>query len=158
MKNNLELRMYGLVPYNISEIQKGIQFGHGVVEYAQKFFKDKDYQEWAKNHKTFIILNGGTTNNGFANNEQGTMQNHLEVLRKNKIKHSVFFEPDLNNALTSISFLVDERCFNYKKYPSFENCLTIPTMSAISKKEWLTLIGGKQNEIIRKLIGPLKLA
>jgi len=39
-----EYRMYGLVPYNISEIQKGIQFGHAVVEYAQKHFKDADYQ------------------------------------------------------------------------------------------------------------------
>ena len=31
----LELRMYGLVPYNISPIQQGIQFGHAVVEYGQ---------------------------------------------------------------------------------------------------------------------------
>jgi hypothetical protein len=26
-------RMYGLVPYNISPIQQGIQFGHAVQEY-----------------------------------------------------------------------------------------------------------------------------
>lgn len=26
-------RMYGLVPYNISPIQQGIQYGHAVVEY-----------------------------------------------------------------------------------------------------------------------------
>jgi len=26
--------MYGLVPYNISPIQAGIQFGHSVVEYS----------------------------------------------------------------------------------------------------------------------------
>ena len=64
MKNNLELRMYGLVNYQLSgTIHAGIQFGHGVVEYTQKHFRDKDYQEWAKNRKTFIILNGGTTNN-----------------------------------------------------------------------------------------------
>ena len=29
----LEWRMYGIVPYNISDIQKGIQFGHAVQEY-----------------------------------------------------------------------------------------------------------------------------
>ena len=32
-KIKLKYRMYGLVPYNISPIQQGIQFGHGVVEY-----------------------------------------------------------------------------------------------------------------------------
>ena len=31
----LEYRMYGLVPYNLSPIQQGIQFGHAVVEYGQ---------------------------------------------------------------------------------------------------------------------------
>ena len=31
----LELRMYGFVPYNISEIQKGIQFGHAVTRYGR---------------------------------------------------------------------------------------------------------------------------
>ena len=36
MSDNLELRMYGLVPYNISPIQQGIQFGHAVIEYGQK--------------------------------------------------------------------------------------------------------------------------
>lgn len=48
MKNKLELRMYGFVPYNLSEIQKGIQYCHAVVEYAQKHFKDTDYQDWVK--------------------------------------------------------------------------------------------------------------
>ena len=28
--------LYGLVPYNISPIQQGIQFGHAVVEYLLK--------------------------------------------------------------------------------------------------------------------------
>ena len=72
MKKRLEYRMYGLVPYNISPIQQGIQFGHEVVEYGLKHGKsnvinDKvdTYTQWAKNDKTFIILNGGTTNNRF---------------------------------------------------------------------------------------------
>ena len=35
MKEKLELRMYGIVPYNISPIQQAIQFAHAVVEYGQ---------------------------------------------------------------------------------------------------------------------------
>ena len=51
----LELRMYGLVPYNISAIQQAIQFGHGVVEYGQRY-RSEEYDNWANNYKTFIIL------------------------------------------------------------------------------------------------------
>ena len=61
MSNKLELRMYGLVPYNISPIQQAIQFGHAVVEYGQKV-KGHNYEQasviyndWANNWKTFII-------------------------------------------------------------------------------------------------------
>ena len=83
MKNKRELRMYGLVPYNISPIQQAIQFGHAVVEYGQKMQSYKhgtlsrvdhykslsqNYDCWADNWKTFIILNGGTTNNKIVNN------------------------------------------------------------------------------------------
>ncbi len=34
MENRLEQRMYFFVPYNISEIQKGIQAGHAALQYA----------------------------------------------------------------------------------------------------------------------------
>jgi hypothetical protein len=159
VKNKLEYRMYGLVNYQLSgTIHAGIQFGHGVVEYAQKYFKDKDYQEWAKNHKTFIILNGGTTNNGFANNEQGRIQNHFELLKKNKIKHSVFFEPDLNNALTAVCFLVDERVFNRKKYPDLVETVWTGKNIKIQKKNWLESIGGKENAFLRDFLKDKKLA
>ena len=60
--DKLELRMYGFVPYNISEIQKGIQFGHAIVEYGLENFHTNEYLDWAKYWKTFIILNGGTSN------------------------------------------------------------------------------------------------
>ena len=63
MIEKLKYRMYGLVPYNISPIQQGIQFGHGVVEYLMNNFNKPETQYWAHDDKTFIILNGGTTNN-----------------------------------------------------------------------------------------------
>jgi len=170
MKNKLELRMYILTPYNISPIQQGIQSLHGCVEYAQKHFKDSDYQDWAKNFKTVIILNGGTTNNGF-NGGPGTMQMHLEALKKNKIKHSVFFEPDLNNALTAVCFLVNEKVFNRKKYPDYVEPFPTPgfkikgfvpvvvdNKGCVNYKEWVKSIGGKQNEFLRDFLKPFRLA
>jgi hypothetical protein len=60
----LELRMYFFVPYNISEIQKGIQAGHAALRYARQFSADNpDVWNFVDNYETWIILNGGTTNN-----------------------------------------------------------------------------------------------
>lgn len=117
-KKALEYRMYGLVPYNLSPIQQGIQYGHAVVEYAQSHGEDKDYKKWAKKDKTFIILNGGTTN--LKADKLGTLNKHRDELMKNGISVATFFEPDLGDQLTAVVFLVDERVFNRAKYPDIE--------------------------------------
>ena len=142
----LELRMHGLVPYNISPIQQGIQFGHAVVEYGLKYFKDKNYQEWAKHHKTFIILNGGTTNGNILH--LGTMQKHLAELKKNGIKVATFYETDLNNSLTSIVFLVDERVFDNYNY----------SLEWTQMHRCEELLGGKQNVFLKQYLTQFKLA
>lgn len=118
---NLEYRMYGLVPYNISEIQKGIQFGHAVVEYGLKYSNTPEYQKWAHEDKTFIILNGGTTNSRI-NIEDGlpfgSLNQHLLNLERLVKDGNIawFNEPDLGDQLTAICFLVDERIWDIKKY------------------------------------------
>lgn len=124
-KNKLEKRMYFLVCYNISAIQQGIQSLHACVEYSLKYGKDENYIEWAKTHKTVIILNGGTSNDGTQSVygypvHNGSMEQHFETLKANKIKCAAFREPDMNYATTAIAFLVDERVFNRKDYPNFK--------------------------------------
>ena len=164
MKNNLEYRMYGMVPYNISPIQQGIQYGHAVVDYRESFddhkgmHKDmlKLYKKWAKKDKTFIILNGGTTNNN--KKRLGSLNRHLGVLTANGVKVQDFYEPDLNDALTAICFLVDERIFNRKKYPDF--IYGDDSKKKMNKRyaKWVETIGGKQNAFLRDYLRPLKLA
>lgn len=126
MKQDLEYRMYGFVPYNISDIQKGIQFGHAVQEYNNKYFArdNDDFTRWRTKDKTFIILNGGTT--GKQTNLEdglphGTLNQHGLTLKDNDIKFASFYEPDLGNQLTAIVFLVDERVFNKERYPDFKD-------------------------------------
>jgi len=170
----LEYRMYGLVPYNISPIQQGIQFGHGVVDYGQSV-KDipthqKLYDKWANEDKTFIILNGGTTNN---NPERlGTLNQHLLTLREAGIVCQDFYEPDLGDQLTAVVFLVDERVFNKELYPKFVPEILPwknkkPTEKELSQldernnknyEHWVEKIGGKQNAFLREFLEPFRLA
>lgn len=169
-KDNITWRMYGLVPYNISEIQAGIQFGHAVVEYGLKHFNDDNYQEWAKNHKTFIILNGGTST---------TMVNNGLKLIEEDIKYTYFREPDLNDMLSAVVFLVDSRVYDYETYPDFyDYCRTIKgTQKARNLPEWekdgwltyskdlgseeyhdwVEFMGGEKNIFLRNYIKKFKL-
>jgi hypothetical protein len=183
MNNKLELRMYGLVPYNISPIQQAIQFGHAVVEYGQKFRND-NYNDWADNWKTFIILNGGTTNHKTSLEDGlpfGSLNNHLLTLMDNSIEFAQFNEPDLGDQLTAVVFIVDERVFNRKKYPDFEDWvienygdLIVGNGSAYQianeirnskskhdKKvyqEWVKLVGGEKNVFLKDFLKNFRLA
>jgi hypothetical protein len=110
--------MYGLVPYNLSPIQQGIQFGHAVVEYGLEFFSTPEYQEWARRDKTFIILNGGTTNDN--NMRLGTLQQHYFELTDRGIQVGEFHEPDLGDQMTAVVFLVDDRVFDKVTWPDYD--------------------------------------
>jgi hypothetical protein len=193
---NLELRMYGLVPYNISPIQQAIQFGHAVVEYGQNIKLPTAiskmslnapliYDSWASKWKTFIILNGGTTNHKL-NDEGlpfGSLNNHVIELQKNSIDFATFNEPDLGDQLTSVVFIVDERVFNRKKYPNFEdwvlenygdlirsdNYNTSMTLASKIKEStskedrkvyqnWVKFVGGEKNVFLREFLKNFRLA
>ncbi len=115
-------RMYGLVPYNISPIQQGIQFGHAVVEYGLEFFETPEYQKWSKEDKTFIILNGGTTNTRFDTDvfgHIGSLNNNRQLLSDKGVQFRSFFEPDLGDQLTAVVFLVDDRVFDRVVWPDY---------------------------------------
>jgi len=200
MKEKLELRMYFCVPYNISDIQKGIQAGHAALEYERLHGDTELYKDFVKNYKTWIILNGGTTNSSLIKNPEtgwyadpekdespylGSLDNIVHQLISNEVDMSIFREPDLNDALTAICFIADERVFNYANYPDFANWLMeikmYPDFYAImadeSKvllrnltpnqceeafptwyKEWIEFLGGDKNVFLRELLRDKKLA
>jgi len=171
----LEYRMYGLVPYNLSPIQQGIQFGHAVVEYGLNVKglppHEAIYNKWAKNDKTFIILNGGTTNNN--PEKMGSLNQHLAAFYFNGIITSEFYEPDLGDQLTAFVFLVDERVFNRTLYPDFvgtpypwpSNKKPTERQMSIWQAEndrnyvkWVERIGGDNNAFLRDYLKSLRLA
>lgn len=168
--------MYGFVPYNISDIQKGIQFGHAVVEYAFQYSGTKEFKEFAKEDKTFIILNGGTTNN----NEPSGMSSIVEELNQlpAKFKFAVFNEPDLNDALSGVAFLADSRVWDREAYPcpvdDVPGFFKVPYAdrerwlrvnganygrNLIKEyKDWLKSVGGETNAFLRYYLSQFKLA
>lgn len=170
----LEYRMYGLVNYQLAgTVHSGIQFGHAVVEYGQ-LVKDlppyeKIYNKWAQKDKTFIILNGGTTNNN--PNSLGTLNNHMLTLEANDVKFAEFYEPDLGDQLTAVVFLVDERVFNRELYPEFQEEKLPYGVRKPSKKaeielgerneanyqKWVEKCGGAKNVFLREFLKPLRL-
>lgn len=154
VRNSLSYRMYGLVPYNISPIQQGIQFGHGAVEFMLKYAAKREVSKWATEDKTFIILNGGSTNN-LDEESAGTLNKHYETLLDNRVEVSIFYEPDLGHQLTSVNFLVDERVWDKEKYPDF-----VYTGEIIEQEYdyWVESVGGKKNAFLREFLRKFRLA
>jgi hypothetical protein len=132
--------MYGFVPYNLSPIQQGIQFGHAVQEYNNlmmalstevkannlmmvlstevKAAERAAFDAWRKCDKTFIILNGGTTN---SNPERiGTLNKTLIELTDAGVLCASFREPDLGDQLTAFVFIVDDRAFDRETWPNYD--------------------------------------
>jgi hypothetical protein len=167
----LDLRMYFFVPYNVSEIQKGIQAGHAAVEYSLLFGNTPLFKEFASKHKTFIILNGGTTNNNIINpgslqDIQQTLQ-HFNTNNSDKINYSVFYEPDLNGALSAICFICDQRVWDYENYPNEDDYLyaIFGDLNEFNtddyqeqKDNWLKLMGGIKNVTLREILKGKRLA
>ena len=151
---NRTLKMYGLVPYQLTGIQQGIQFGHAVVEYQLKYGDTELYKEWANNHKTFCILNGGTTNTN--TDSPGTMNEHDHLLWQYGIDHACFFEPDLGDQLTALVWITDERVYDRKAYPNYNEYMSSFTDSDKELDdtfiEWTSMFCAKDNKELEKIL------
>jgi len=177
MKNSLKKRMYFLVVSSLCGISKGIMCGHAALRYARTY-ADKDNSVWdfVDNHETWIILNGGTTNKTQIPETglyEGSMDNYLGELcafivdnPNDKIDFEYFFEPNLNNALTAICLIVDERVFNREEYPDFYDWVKEQEVfvRADDTKNWKILEDKFEEEIgkdiffLKKLLNNKKLA
>jgi len=187
-EKELELRMYFFVPYNISGRQMGIQAGHALGRYALRYGRfDPHHIVWnfLEKFETFIVLNGGTTNDtrDFDAIPAGNLNKIGDQLNDNDIEFGFMIEPDLNNALSALCFIADERVFNRKDYPDFNDYLIINYNDILDErmnidekiidlnnieqlkvefpetyKEWVRFMGGIKNTFLRELIKDKKLA
>lgn len=140
-KEKLEYRIYCLVLKQLNPINKGVQMAHSCLEYAQKYHNELDYQQYVTEDKTLIMLDGGIA---------PEMEYIASELYNANINHTVFREPDLNNLITSICFLADERVWNTDKYTQSEDDFN---EMYDEDYDWFDHIGGYENT---KLIEILK--
>jgi hypothetical protein len=95
------------------------------------------------------------------------MQKMRDYLEANDIIYSEFKEPDINNSLTGVAFLVDERVFNEELYPNYvdipkpwakkammdgisdEEISKWEEENAKNREKWVEKIGGPKNDFLR---------
>ena len=89
----------------LSSIQQGIQAGHAAVELMRKYKESVLVDEWAKEHHTFILLNGGGS-------RQIADLHKLVTSEHNPYPWAEFRDADMDNLQTSICILLPERMFD----------------------------------------------
>jgi hypothetical protein len=180
----LELRMYFFTMYQLMGMQGGIQSGHSALRYVLKYGRyNPDHIIWdfIEKYQTWVVLNGGTTNDDidFDGVPLGSLNQIGDGLMHNDIEFSFFREPDINNSLTALCFICDERVFNKKDYPDFLDYvyeknepldgaaklrLRMKTIEDLQEeynslyKEWVRLVGGVKNVYLRELLKGKKYA
>jgi hypothetical protein len=158
------MRMYFFVPYNISDIQKGIQAGHCALNYARMYANTSDFMDFVDFFRTWIILNGGTTRDYVTDDtsadayDLGTLNEIETALTLAKVPHAFFREPDLNNALTAVCFLANEQVYNYEKYPDLPKLGENEKWTHEVYQGWVYSLGGAENVFLRNLIRGKSLA
>lgn len=161
------MRLYSIVMYNISPMQKGVQTTHALAEYHLLHGSTPEYLQWAKKDKTAIFLDGGTSNDGRnaphiyyskGNTNLGSMESYFKELKKNKVKCACFYEPDLNWAMSAIVLIADEKIYDKVKYPDLFNRFS---SDELERKKGFSLevkAYGKQTAFLRDLLNRLPLA
>ncbi len=109
------MRFYGFGNYYLSSLQQGLQAGHAAVDLHVKYnLQDngsdtsrKDmYNDWAANHKTMVLLNGGNS---------ADLQSIFEFLSdpQNPYPFVKFHEDEvsLNGALTYVGMILPPRIY-----------------------------------------------
>lgn len=112
------MRLYSITNMYMNGIHSGIQTQHSTVELFVKYpiTNSKTHNsaniihDWAKNHKTTIVLNGGM---------HDSLMKVLHLLQEwgyhndEALPFAPFFEPGINNALTSISIIMPQDAIDF---------------------------------------------
>lgn len=109
------MRLYGITNMYMAGVHAGIQTQHSTGEmflkYPHNTFQHSTIMTYLQFHKTTIVVNGGMHDNLMsilALMEKWEAEEEYEVL-----PFAPFFEPGVNNALTSISIIMPQDAVDY---------------------------------------------
>jgi hypothetical protein len=142
--------MYGIVANNINSTQKGVNFSKCAIKYCLEHGGSDFFINWSERDIGTILLDGGTTNfRRFDGKYIGSINRHLEEINRIGIKNSTYCDKNLGDQLTAIVFLVDERVWNFKKYPDYEGPWSDDgkTPFDIPYKHWLSKFGEDSDKV-----------
>lgn len=155
-----ELRFYTFTNFYISPIQHGIQTGHASVDLVRKYEfefndaanSDNDYMksiriqnaadnrqvvnDWADNHKTYVVLNGG---------DDTGITKALELVSKTGFPFVDFREPGLGNVRTAVGIVLPDYIFNAQR--QFRRTEWAPEGFAVYRHEESDLTIGPDHEL-----------
>lgn len=130
MQNYKQLRFYTYTNFYISSIQHGIQTGHASVDLLQKYRRKFDdavnsendsekanrimqarnnlavVTDWADNHKTYVVLNGG---------DDSGINKINDLASKTGFPFIDFKEPGLGNIRTCVGIILPDEIFTMKR-------------------------------------------
>jgi hypothetical protein len=113
----MELRLYSFCNFYLSSIQQGIQTGHAAVRLVRKYLGSASscrdmVKDWADNHETFIILNGG--------DNDGVEAAHAAIIGSGyPFDHFRESQGALGGMKTCCAVILPESVFNAKVDPHF---------------------------------------
>jgi len=168
-EKKLTYRTYEIVLRQLNGINKGVQAEHSCKRYMWKYRNDAEtallFDPECPDNETTIMVDGGT------HQEMVEIQRQLEEAG---IKHAYFNEPDLNDCLTAITVIADERVWDrryFQRFEDFENYFETYIESEIQTdldgveligkpdyNEWLIHIGGEKNAKLIEILNGKRLS
>ncbi len=107
------MRFYGFGNYYLSSLQQGLQAAHSVAELFVKYktnsIPKSILYDWANEHKTIVLLNGGNSSDLL------NLNDHFEYLKTLGMELPFcYFQEDeqsLNNAVTYVGIVVPNKYY-----------------------------------------------
>ena len=170
----LELRMFGVAPFQLGPLHAGIQFQHAATMYERKFHTPL-YEDWADNWMTSIVKNGGSTNTSTDPERRGSVNKFYDQCVELGIDAVYFTEITMGDQITCVALIADERTWDLDTWPNIDLTLwgakdpfdylnpdfSLPRISAMDPQEaynqWVELVGGRKNVFLRQVLRPMPL-
>lgn len=153
-------RMFALVAHNLPSLYKGVNIAKAMVNYIKNFGDTPEYEDWSKFDLDKIsVLDGGFFNSKFDKDSglpYGDMDKYLLQLEEYHVNVGTYLDPNANNGLTAIVFIVPSSVYATPSLEQFygekwnEKLHQMDLDPEISLKEKLSVFGDEVNSLERE--------